>query len=70
MRHTSVKDTREPFEDVAAVTSFLAMAVKQQLMLNGRTAREAWDAMTRMMGLAPATSSELLCRMLDDDPDA
>lgn len=57
-------------QDIAAVTAFLAMAVKERLMLNGRTAREAWDAHSRLLRLTDAKANELLCHMLGDEPEA
>lgn len=57
-------------DDIAAVTAFLSMAVKQGLMLNGRTAREAWDAHTRLLGLTNVDANKLLCLMLGDEPTA
>lgn len=62
--------TKQQQMDLTAVSAFLAMALKEKLMLNGWTAREAWDAHTRLMGLAPAKASELLCTMLGDEPGA
>ena len=57
-------------DDLAAVSAFLAMAVKENLLLNARSAREAWDAWARLNGLSPARSAELLCKMLGDEPGA
>lgn len=57
-------------DDHATVAAFLAMAVKERLMLNARTAREAWDAYARLCKLTPAKSAELLCKMLGEEPEA
>ena len=57
-------------EDITSVAAFLAMAVKEDLMLNARTGREAWDAFARLLGLPPAKANELLCKMLGDEQEA
>jgi hypothetical protein len=62
--------SRQEAEDVAAVCSFLAMAVKEKLILNGRTAREAWDAHIRLLRVSQEVGNELLCKMLGDEPEA
>lgn len=61
--------TKQQISDVATVTSFLAMAVKQQQMLNGHTARAAWDALMRLLKVPDDKQAEVLCRMLGDVPD-
>lgn len=55
--------------DIAAVTAFLAMAGKKNLMLNGHAARDVWDAWMRILELPPGEANELLCRMLGDVPE-
>jgi hypothetical protein len=55
-------------DDLATVSAFLAMALKQDLMLNGYSARDAWDAHCRLFHISDK-NAELLCRMLGDVPD-
>lgn len=57
-------------DDFAAITAFLAMAVKMRLILNGRTAQEVFDAHMRLHGVPPARTPEILCKMLGDEPTA
>lgn len=57
-------------KDAAIVAAFLAMAVKQKIVLNSFSAQEAFNAFTRMVGIPANQRSELLCKMLGDEPAA
>jgi len=48
-------------EDLTAVASFLAMAEKEELMLNSRTGNEAFEAFARIIGV-PASKLRVLAR--------
>ncbi|WP_391349466.1 hypothetical protein [Azospirillum sp. A23] len=56
-------------DDLAAVSAFLAMAVKERLRLNGHAATDVWAAWVRLLDLSPADQSELLCRLLGEVPE-
>lgn len=55
--------------DLAPVVAFLAMAVEEEMVLNSHTAREAWDALMRLLDIPPAAGDKLLRRMLGDAAD-
>jgi hypothetical protein len=54
-------------EDLTTVAAFLAMAEKEDMMLNARTANEAFEAFARLSGI-PAGKLRVLAR--DPEVDA
>jgi hypothetical protein len=48
-------------DDIACVGAFLAMAEKENMMLNGRAANEAFEAFARLVGI-PAGRLRVLAR--------
>lgn len=60
----------ENAEKITVITAFLAMCVKERQIWNGHDAMDVWTAWTQLLGLAPATASEMLCKMLGDEPSA
>lgn len=57
-------------KDAAIVAAFLAMAVKEKLVLNSYSAQETFEAYTRVIGVPRNQQAELLCKMLGDEPTA
>lgn len=60
-------EQEQMIEDFAVVFAFMAVAVDQEVMFNGLTAQETWNALMRVFDFSPEQSSSLLRDMIEGE---